>query len=109
MDIRIERMVTILGFMYGRNSEVVFDVSNDKYRLFVDVRNQFELTEKEFNCLLYNDIIEHMGGCGEKGHVTEVYNLTETAQKKIRLIIRDKRTELLELALSNQEDEKHSN
>jgi len=91
MAISTERIVTILGFMYGYKAEVVIDISKNKCYLFVGIKNQFELNYEEVDCLVCNEIIELDGGCGEKGHETEIYILTDLAQEKIKLILKDKK------------------
>ena len=87
MALTKERIAAILGSMYGYTSEIVIEVSNSQCCLFINVTKQEKLTCEEVNFLYRNDVIEQIGDCGEKGHVTEVYTLTAKAQQKIRELI----------------------
>lgn len=90
MAIEKERIVSVLGFMYGYHSEIVVNIPSNQCRLFINTRNQLELTHEEVSCLLENQIIEQDGGCNEQGHQTKTYVLTSLAQQRIRSILQDK-------------------
>lgn len=97
MVISNERIVTILGFMYGYKAEVVIDIPKSEWHLFIGIENhQFKLNHEEVNFLIFNKIIELDGGCNEEGHETEVYILTDLAQERIRSILSEKKN-LLQL------------
>ncbi len=99
MELSVDRLVTIIAFMYGKNAEVVVDFSNDECYLFFDrfPQRDLPLYYEEITCLEYNGIIEFDSGCDEEGYKTSVYRLTEDSQHKIREIINDKRKLLLKL------------
>ncbi|KKP64844.1 MAG: hypothetical protein UR62_C0005G0033 [Candidatus Nomurabacteria bacterium GW2011_GWF2_35_12] len=92
MKVSIDRIVWIIAYMYGKNAEVVIDISKEECHLFLGInRTQISLSYDEVDCLINNEIIELDSGSNEEGHETQVYRLTENSQERIKAIIKNKK------------------
>jgi hypothetical protein len=92
MRLDIERIVAILSLMYGKEAELVADITNRRCFLFFDgIPQKLDVLYGEILCLEYNDIIEMDSGCTHPEHETEVYILTAMAQQRISDIIQNKK------------------
>ncbi|MFZ4632114.1 MAG: hypothetical protein ACOYL8_02820 [Patescibacteria group bacterium] len=96
MEVSVERIVTIIALMYGKQAELVVYHSQEKCYLFFDGRPQdLEIYYEEVNCLVDNEIIELDGGCAEEGHETSVYILTSIANQRISDIVKNNKLLIL--------------
>jgi hypothetical protein len=88
----MERIVHIVACMYGQNAEAVINIGRGECYLFLgQSRNELSVSEDEIFCLEENGIIEFDSGNNEKGHETQVYRLTEEAQRRIKAILNNKK------------------
>jgi len=96
MEALIDRVIKIMGFMYVHpQAELVIHISQERNYLAVGWANQFDLDDEAVECLVRNEIIEFDSGCDEEDHETRVYVLTTDARKKIKSILKNKKTLLL--------------
>lgn len=88
----MERIVHIIACMYGQNAEAVINIGRGECYLFLGTdRNELSVSEDEIFCLEENGIIEFDSGSDEKEHETQVYRLTEEAQRRIKAILNNKK------------------
>lgn len=101
MELSVERMATILCFLYTYNdAEVVADISNQNYYLYLGKSKQeFILFDIEIECLVDNDILDLDSGCEEEGHETRIFKLTEYAEACIKARMKDMNKPLVKLEL----------
>mgnify|MGYP001198522660 CR=1 FL=1 len=97
MSVSIERIVHIIACMHGCNAEAVMNIGEDRCYLFLGWNNNdLPVSYDEIMCLEHNGIIEFDSGSDEEDAETRVYILTAEAEYKIRAILNDTKSLLLE-------------
>ena len=97
MSVSIERIVHIIKCMHECHAEAVVNMGEDRCYLFLGSdNNELIVSHDEIMCLEHNGIIEFDSGSDEEGAETQVYVLTPEAHYKIREILSDIKSLLLE-------------
>lgn len=97
MSVSIERIVHIIACMHECHAEAVINMGEDRCYLFLGSdNNELPVSYDEIMCLEHNGIIEFDSGSNEEECETQVYVLTTEVHYKIRAILSDTKSLLLE-------------
>lgn len=97
MSVSIERIVHIIACMHECHAEAVVNIGGDRCYLFLGSdNNELPVSYDEIMCLEHNGIIEFDSGCNEEGCETQVYVLAPEAHYRIREVLSNTKSLLLE-------------
>jgi hypothetical protein len=87
MAVSVKRLVHIIACMAFKGVELVADIANEECYIFLGGAKRIPVEWEELDALLEAEIIEFDSGNDEEGYESRAYRLTETAVKKVQVLV----------------------